>query len=141
MSFRSTARFSRSTTVAVLMTALAAVPAASLAQGMPAMQTQGEARFVCGGIGSDESTAMRSAMKSHPLSLLFARADGAYLADVGVTVTDAAGKPALKTRARGPVCVVDLPAGKYTVEADDEGNVKKQAVTVGGKPATVDFRF
>lgn len=141
MPFCSSVRIS-SLAATLVATALAAVPALSQAQqGMPDMQTQGETRFVCGGIGSDESTAMRGAMKSHPLSLLFARADGAYLADVGVTVMDASGKPALKTRARGPVCLVDLPAGKYTIEADDAGNVKKQMVTVGGKPATVDFRF
>ncbi|MGI4779439.1 MAG: carboxypeptidase regulatory-like domain-containing protein [Janthinobacterium lividum] len=130
-----------SSAAAVFMMALAVVPFPARAQDMPAMQTDGEARFVCGGVGSDESTAMRAAMNSHPLALLFARADGAYLADVGVTVTDAGGKPALKTRARGPVCLVDLPAGKYTVEADVEGNLKKQTVTLGGKPATVDFRF
>lgn len=142
MSLRFLARIpSLTATAAVLTVSLAAAPFTAQAQGMPAMQTQGEAKFVCGGIGSDESTAMRAAMKAHPLSLLFARADGAYLADVGVTVTDAGGKPALKTSARGPVCLVDLPAGKYTVEADDGGNVKKQTVTVGGKPATVDFRF
>ena len=49
--------------------------------------------YVCGGIGSDESTAMRAAMKDHPLSLLFARADGAYLADVAVTSRTRAAPP------------------------------------------------
>lgn len=111
------------------------------AQGMPPMQSQGAVKFVCGGIGSDESTAMRAGMKSHPLSLLFARADGAYLAEVGVTVTDSVGKQVLKTRANGPVCLIDLPAGRYTVDADNEGAVKKHAVTIGGTPVTADFRF
>ena len=111
------------------------------AQGMPPMQSQGDVKFVCGGIGSDESGAMRAGMKSHPLSLLFARADGAYLAEVGVTVTDAAGKQVLKIRADGPVCLIDLPAGKYDIEADSEGALKKHAVTIGGSPVTADFRF
>ena len=131
--------------IAAAFAAFAVSPVAAQAQaqtsGMPPMQMQGAAHFVCGGIGSDESAAMRAAMKSHPLSLLFARADGAYLAEVGVTVTDAGGKQALKMRSTGPVCLVDLPAGKYTVEVDNEGTVKKQAVTVGGKPVTADFRF
>ena len=111
------------------------------AQGMPPMQSQGAVKFVCGGIGSDESTAMRAGMKSHPLSLLFARADGAYLAEVGVTVTNAAGNQVLKTRANGPVCLIDLPAGKYTIEADSQGAVKKHTVTIGGAPVTADLRF
>ena len=60
------------------------------------MRGEGVARHACGGIGSDESTAMRLAMKSHPLSLLFARADGRTLT---------------------------------------------HEVTLGGMPATADFRF
>ena len=126
---------------AFIFAVASAAPLFSQAQGMPPMQSQGAVKFACGGIGSDESTAMRAGMKSHPLSLLFARADGAYLAEVGVTVTDAGGNQVLKTRANGPVCLIDLPAGKYTVDADNEGTVKKHAVTVGGAPVTADFRF
>ena len=108
---------------------------------MPAMRSQGSGQYVCGGIGSDESTAMRAAMKDHPLSLLFARADGAYLADVAVTIKDGAGATALALRANGPVCLVDLPAGRYTVEAATEGVTKSQGVTLGGGAKTADFRF
>ncbi|RYF69467.1 MAG: carboxypeptidase regulatory-like domain-containing protein [Comamonadaceae bacterium] len=108
---------------------------------LPAMKGDGAVRWVCGGIGSDESTAMRGAMKSHPLSLLFARKDGAYLADVDVRIQSAAGAPALTLRANGPVCLVDLPAGRYAVEARTEGLSQKQDVTIGGTPKTADFRF
>ena len=108
---------------------------------MPAMKGDGAARWVCGGIGSDESTAMRGAMKSHPLSLLFARKDGAYLADVDVRIQSAAGAPGLTLRANGPVCLIDLPAGRYSIEARTEGTTQKQEVTLGGAPKTADFRF
>jgi hypothetical protein len=111
------------------------------ATAMPAMKVQGSARFACGGIGSDESTAMRAAMKDHPLSLLFARADGAYLAEVAVTIKDANGATALAMRASGPVCLIDLPTGRYTIEAATEGMTKSQSVTVGSGPKTADFRF
>ena len=114
------------------------------AQGaVPEMRSEGPVRYACGGIGVDESTAMRAAMKSHPLSLLFARADGAYLADVSVTLTGvggASGAP-VTLRANGPVCLVNLPAGNYTVEAVTDGMSKRQTVTVGGAPKTLDFRF
>lgn len=114
---------------------------AQTAGAVPAMRGEGAARYVCGGIGSDESTAMRAAMKDHPLSLLFARADGAYLADVAVTIKDAGGATALAMRAAGPVCLINLPAGRYTIEAAIEGVAKNQTVTVGGGPKTADFRF
>ncbi len=136
--------FSRSFLRAAGLCACAAAP--WLAQGqttapMPAMKTQGAVQYVCGGIGSDESTAMRAAMKDHPLSLLFARADGAYLAEVAVTIKNANGATALEMRASGPVCLIDLPAGRYTVEAATEGVMKSQTVTVGSGPKTADFRF
>lgn len=115
--------------------------AASAQSALPAMKSQGAGSYVCGGIGVDESTAMRAAMKDHPLSLLMARADGAYLADVAVTVTDAKGATAMSMRSSGPVCLVDLPAGRYTVEASTEGKSKKESVTLGGGPKTADFRF
>jgi len=51
---------------------------ASAQFAMPPMRGDGAARYLCGGIGSDESAAFRAAMKEHPLALLFARADGAY---------------------------------------------------------------
>jgi hypothetical protein len=65
-----------------LVCACAAAPWMAQAQlsAMSAMKEQGAGKYLCGGVGSDESTAMRAAMKDHPLALLFARASGAYLA-------------------------------------------------------------
>lgn len=126
--------------------AVAALSAAQAqAQGaMPPWQGAGSARYVCGGIGSDESSAMRAAMKAHPLALLFARADGAYLANVDVTIKggDANNAAALAFRASGPVCLVDLPNGRYVIDAAEPGGAaKSQTVTVGGGSKTADFRF
>ena len=129
---------------AAALSVCAAAPWVAQAQTpapMPAMKVQDAGRYVCGGVGSDESVAMRAAMKDHPLALLFARASGAYLADVDVMVKDASGGTAMAMRASGPVCLVDLPAGRYTVEAASEGVTKSQAVTLGGGTKTADFRF
>lgn len=102
----------------------------------------GPIQWRCGGIGSDESTAMRAAMKEHPLSLLFARTDGAYLADVQVDIrAEAGGGAAQSLRANGPVCLVNLPPGRYAVDASLGGQRKTQTVQVGGAPRTLDFRF
>ena len=118
--------------------------AAQAQSAMPQWQGAGEARYVCGGIGSDESTAMRAAMKDHPLALLFARADGAYMANVEVAIKsgDAGTAAALAWRASGPVCLVDLPAGRYTIDVTAPGGeTKSQTVTVGGGSKTASFRF
>jgi len=128
----------RSSRLCLSTVLLAAACAAHAQAPLPAMHGEGAVRWVCGGIGSDESTAMRAEMKSHPLSLLFARADGAYLASVDVQIQGAA---SARLRAGGPVCLIDLPDGKYTVQASIEGTSKSQTVTVGGGPRTLDFRF
>ncbi|RYY64018.1 MAG: carboxypeptidase regulatory-like domain-containing protein [Comamonadaceae bacterium] len=112
--------------------------------GVPPMKGEGSARYVCGGIGTDESIPMRAAMKEHPLSLRFAQADGSYTAELDVVIKDAKGASALTLRANGPICLIDLPAGRYTVEASDTGGSgarKSQTVTLGGTPRTVEFRF
>lgn len=136
-------RFTSST----LAMALAAVMAASFSAGvsaqgsLPQAHTQGSLRYSCGGIGLDESTAMRAAMKEHPLSLLFAAAGGAYEADVRVTVKpEGAGEPHNFT-ASGPICLLNLPAGRYAVEAEMAGKTQRQSVEVGKSPRTLDFRF
>ena len=137
------ASFRNMVRLAALCACAAAPWVAAQAQtaGMPEMKSQDAGRYVCGGVGSDESVAMRAAMKDHPLALLFARSSGAYLADVDVMVKDAKGGTALAMRASGPVCLVDLPAGRYTVEAASEGVTKTQVVTLGGGSKTADFRF
>jgi hypothetical protein len=118
--------------------------ATSATPAMPAWQGAGPTRYVCGGIGSDESNAMRAAMKEHPLSLLFARADGAYMASVDVAIKggDAGSSAALAFRAGGPVCLVDIPDGRYTIDVTTPGGqAKSQTVTVGGGAKTASFRF
>lgn len=114
---------------------------ASAQPAMPPMRGDGAVKYVCGGIGVDESTAFRAAMKDHPLALLFARADGAYEADVQVTIEDGKGGTALSMTANGPVCLVDIPAGSYVVNARAGSASKQQKVTVGGGSKSVDFRF
>lgn len=135
------ARFSVRAGLACACASSALFAQAQAPGGVPAMRGEGAARYVCGGIGSDESTAMRAAMKDHPLSLLFARADGAYLSDIAVSIKEPRGATVLSMSASGPVCLVDLPAGRYTVEATAEGTSKRQDVTLGTGAKTADFRF
>lgn len=106
----------------------------------PAMREQGALQYRCGGIGKDESTAMRSAMKDYPLSLLFAAKDGEYLADLTVTIEG--GKQTQTFTASGPVCLLKLPAGSYTVSATTkDGQNQKRQVRVGAKHQSLDLRF
>ena len=68
---------------------------------IPPMQAQGEAKYVCGGIGSGQSSAFRGAMRDHPLSLMFVNRRGEFLAAVAVTVKNDAGTSVLSIPSSG----------------------------------------
>src|SRR5579871_5670734 len=54
--------------------------------GMPATQQQGDVSYVSGGVGRDESTALRQARRQWPLSLQFTGPGASYVADVQVKI-------------------------------------------------------
>lgn len=108
----------------------------------PALQRAGEAQYVCGGIGIDESKAMRAAMTDYPLSLLFATKSGDYLAKIQVVIEDGRGTKVVQFEAQGPVCLLRLNNGSYTIKATaDGGKAISQSVTVGTPGKTLDYRF
>ena len=124
----------------------AALLAASAAHAQhPALQKAGDLQYVCGGIGIDESTAMRAAMKDYPLSLLFATKSGDYLAKIQVVIEGEKGTEVGQFQAQGPVCLIRLDAGRYTVKASAEGGKSiDQSVEVapaGAPGKTLDYRF
>ena len=111
----------------------------------PALQKAGDLQYVCGGIGIDESTAMRAAMKDYPLSLLFATQSGDYLAKIQVVIEGEKGAQVGQFEAQGPVCLVRLDAGRYTVKASAEGGKtiehSVEVVPAGTPGKSLDYRF
>ncbi|MGE8589530.1 MAG: carboxypeptidase regulatory-like domain-containing protein [Alcaligenes sp.] len=102
---------------------------------LPPVKHQGSVQYVSGGIGIDESEAMKAAAKDYPLALTFAaQRDGKadYVASVAVTILDAQGKEVLKATSEGPYMLVKLPAGAYKVSATFEGKAQEREVTVQG---------
>jgi hypothetical protein len=110
------------------------------------MNKEGEMRWVCAGIGEDERAALSRIESDANLKLVFAAGKrGAYLAGVDVVLIEREGKhPALKFTARGPICLVQAPAGRYQVEAlfRDERRSAATTVATGVKqPGMLVFRF
>ncbi|BCT68063.1 hypothetical protein [Nitrosospira sp. NRS527] len=87
---------------------------------LPATQTQGEVAFLSGGIGEDESEAIKKEAISWPLMLELAQAAtprAEYIGDVPVTISNESGKIVLDTIAEGPFLLIKLPPGKYSLDA------------------------
>ncbi|TAM01942.1 MAG: carboxypeptidase regulatory-like domain-containing protein [Paraburkholderia sp.] len=99
--------------------------------GMPQIQQQGAVSYVSGGVGEDESMALRQAAHRWPLSLRFTGTGGNYLADIHVKIADAHGTNVLDTTSLGPYMLVKVPPGRYSVHASYAGVAKTSAVTVG----------
>lgn len=101
--------------------------------GLPQIQQQGDVSFVSGGVGLDESKALRQAQSQWPLSLRFTGPGSEFLADVKVRVVDGHDSEVLNATSRGPYMLVRLHPGHYTVHARYKDQEQSKPVTV---PAT-----
>lgn len=117
--------------------ALGLAGAAFAQDGLPPVRTSGSVSYITGGIGLDESTAIKAAEKDFTLSLLFAQSKrGEYLSDVKVSIKDKAGKTVLEAVSDGPMLLARLPAGVYKISAEHDGNALAKTVRVEAKGVT-----
>lgn len=117
---------------------------------LPPMQTRGEVEFVSGGIGKDEADAMKQAEAQFPLTLEFAAdaerpasdASALFVSDAVVAIRDTRGRAVLSARSDGPLLLVRLPSGKYTIEVEWNGMRKTRTIALAeGKRQHVVFDF
>lgn len=123
--------------------AVLAIAAAGALQAQAAASA--DEKLVCGGVGNDARRELASTMRGANVSLEFSLAGrGNYVADVDVTLTPT-GNPgaAFSVRTEGPICYLQLPPGRYRVEAAYNGTTKSAMVNVGatGKPVHLAMTF
>lgn len=121
-------RVCRSGAAVVLLLSLASVPAAFA-------QTTGRTAlggvYVSGGIGEGEIAKLDAQRDKYSLWVVTAaKASGAYLADVRVRITDARKAVVLDHAMTGPWLLVDLPLGRYDVEASYKGQNMTRPTTI-----------
>ena len=88
--------------------------------------------FLTGGVGREEIDTLNGEKSQYALSILTAaKGSGAFVADVHIRITDAQSRQVLDTVMDGPWLLVNLPAGRYQVEAVLNARVQKSAVTIG----------
>ena len=110
--------------------------------GMPQIQREGDVAYVSGGVGSDESAALKRAEHQWPLALRFTGPGADYLADVHVRIVGANNDEVLKADSRGPYMLVKLPPGHYAVHARYKDAEQTRRVDVGKAPgARADFHW
>ncbi len=101
--------------------------------GMPATQQTGQVVYLSGGIGLDQSQAIKSAMHDYSLSLTFVGRTGngnEYLSDIPVIITDSSGNTVLETASTGPYMLANLPRGRYMIQATYMGKTEQRTVYI-----------
>jgi hypothetical protein len=132
--------------LAVVGLASVALPSMAMtAMSMPAEQYRGSVGYVTGGIGEREAN-LEHQLKSHPLAVeLLEHAGKAeeFTANAMVRITDWHGHTVLDARAGGPFMLVDLPPGRYSIQATLAGDtLRKSHVWVTEvKTARATFEF
>jgi hypothetical protein len=97
-------------------------------------QTQGEVRFLSGGVGAEESSALKAVRDQYNLHLLFSAKDtGEYLSDIEVRIADAAGKTLVETVSEGPQLFAQLKPGRYIIDAVYGGKSLRKTVSITEK--------
>jgi hypothetical protein len=112
---------------------------------LPPERSQGSVTYVSGGIGKDESDAMKQAASRYSLSIEMSSPAGTraqFVADVKIDIRDQRGASVLSTTSDGPILLANLPPGRYTVSASKNGPPQQRNVVVGsGTRARVSFSF
>lgn len=94
-------------------------------------QQQNGINYLSGGIGLDESKFIQQAA-GYNLHMTFSTGtENKYVSDVDVVIQNAPGKTVLTLTQTGPLVYVQLPAGKYTVVATRNGEVRRDTADVG----------
>lgn len=103
------------------------------------VQQQGNISYVTGGIGKDESDALRVTQANYNLRIMNADKSGHFSGDTRIVISDLQHN-ALLDAISGPLFYANLPKGKYIVEGYGQEQMKKQTVTIAnGKSAHVRF--
>ncbi len=86
--------------------------------------------IISGGVSASGMTAIDQAQNNYRLKLVYTEPNGDYLANVKVAVRNHAGQTVAKTESSGPVVLMNLTPGTYTVTSSLDGAVKTEKVRV-----------
>jgi hypothetical protein len=93
-----------------------------------------EIQAISGAIGLEDRQRMLQSYSDYNLHLVFAQSDGAYLANVGVSIRSADGQVAWSGFSEGPYFFAQLPGGQYQVNAEFDGRIVSKTVHVRSAP-------
>lgn len=112
-----------------LSSTLFALPVQASTGDLPPAQRFGAVTVLNGGVDLDEAERLKQMAPQYPLRVVFSVRDGNYaVADAFTILRD--GQPVAEVPSAGPWLLIDLPPGRYRLQADFEGQVTERALDV-----------
>jgi hypothetical protein len=106
----------------------ASLPAVALERGATADGWP----YLAGGFGLEEREELALARNDYRLRVATAaRGSGAYLANVRIRIADVSGRILFDRELPGPVLLIDLAPGRYTVQASFRGETMQTPTQIG----------
>jgi hypothetical protein len=93
--------------------------------------TQSGIAFENGGWSGETAEVIKSHAGKYPLMLVFAWNEGTYLSDVSVQVVNSKGTNVLSLKEAGPLVLIDLPKGDYTINVERNGKPQSRRFNIG----------
>ena len=106
---------------------------------LPEIQTDSNLSCMMGGVGLDESQAMREEAKKWPLVIDFTERQGnsyPWIAGVELQIINSKGETIFFEKCNGPLFLAKVIPGRYEIIATYEDQVKKRMVVIDSKQST-----
>lgn len=122
---------------------LASTAALAQAPSQPAAWTSSAGvSHLCGGVGSESFEGIEAQRDLASLVVLLTAGErGEYLADVALTVDGEGLAAPIVISSDGPLCLFQLPPGRYTVSARHADQTREAVAKTGTTPVEVQLRF
>jgi hypothetical protein len=101
-----------------------------------------DAPYISGGVGEDARQELLAKERDYNLKIIAADKSGDYLADVQVVIESARKERVLDTTMQGPILLVKLAPGTYTIRATSDAKTLTRTVTIAAQGLRqADFRW
>ena len=112
------------------MIGLLLINSSAFAQPPKTLNTKGGLSYMTGGIGEEDAAIMRANAKNFTLNLVFSEGtSGQSVTDVNVNIYNEQSETVFRIVGSKPMLYVNLPAGTYTILANNNGQKLRQKFT------------
>jgi len=111
-----------------------------LAAHAPVLEQSAGVEYINGGAGFEQRDAIAAVQSRFPLRIVLSGKGGEYIVADTLTVRDSNGE-VVAVQDAGPLVMMNLQPGKYTIEASYLGKTRSTTVQLGRAPHTLNWNW